>query len=298
MPRIPKVLILASSGDWIELDNSERPSGWHEWWSDAAVPARDFQLVVAPPAVPLEEIKQWRASAPEVDVLVVTQEGNRRLSEFFGDQSVFFLHPPSSLGELRAAVQEVLSYRDACRQIVEDGRTPPPVEELTPVEGWLELTGPSHPVFLRRFRNWLEILDTLPIEGAELQRVTHAVREVGWNAIEWGNRFDPERRLTLSFLALDDSILFRVQDEGSGSDWYTDPGRIGTPEEIQRARAERGIRPGGLGLALVESIVDRLEVSDHGNIVILEKSISKSGGDADDDASTLSEGTSTEEGVR
>ena len=209
-------------------------------------------------------------------MLVITREGDPRLLELFGDQGVFFLHAPSHLSELRSGIQEVIGFRDACAQLDREGRSVPAVEESTPVDGWLELTGPSHPVFLRRFRNWVETLEDLGLEAGELQRLVHAVREVGWNAIEWGNHFETQRRLNMSFLILDDSVLFRIQNENIRSgDWRAELENMDSAEELQQSRAERGIRPGGLGMTLVKSIVDRMDVSSHGNIVILEKKINR-----------------------
>ncbi len=277
MANIPHILFLAPSDEWPPADASELPDGWRETWNPGLGPAPEYALVVAPPRISVERLGDWRREAAGVDLLVMTREGDPRLARFFGDTGVFFMHPPGALTELRSGVREVLGFRDACRKLENLGKSAPGVREETPVDGWLEITGPSHPVFLRRFRNWIESLTHLSLSPVEMQQLIHAVREVGWNAIEWGNRFDPGRTLSLSFLALDDAILFRIQNEEvQAGDWWAEHRSLRDPQAIQRARAAKGKRPGGLGLILVQSIVDRVDVSSNGNIVILEKKLGAS----------------------
>lgn len=251
------------------------PVPWEETWLEEAV-AGDldgFDLIVAPPWTTIAALHGWRSEMPRVGLLLIAEEEDARLEEFFGDEGVFFLYSPPNRDALRSGIREVLGYRAAHRELREDNAEAPALDERNPVRGWLELTAPNHPVFLRRFRAWLEALEALPLSRRERNRLVHAIREVGWNAIEWGNSFDTRRRLELSFLALDDRILFRIQDEGAGSDWYGARVTSDDPAELQKRRADDGVRPGGLGLRLVEAIVDRVEVSSHGNTVILEKAL-------------------------
>ncbi|MCI0651250.1 MAG: ATP-binding protein [Planctomycetes bacterium] len=276
MARTPNVLVLAKSAHWPETRDAAGAGterSWREAWNEIAEPAPGHDLVVVPEGIALAAIAAWREAAPASDLLLVAGAGDERLMRFFGDQRVFYLQPVADLADVRAGIEEVLSYRACCETLADGGKQPPPAEVERPVVGWLELTGPSHPVFLRRFRAWVETLGGLGLDREEHRKLLHAVREIGWNALEWGNRFTPERRLSLSYLLLEDRILFRIESEGQSRDWYEPRGKVPDPAELQRRRAARGVRPGGLGLVLVRSVVDRIDVSSHGRIVILEKRV-------------------------
>lgn len=270
------VQILATQEEWFPSEDEPPPIEWREVWSEevpvgaSAKPGPLVDLLVAPPDFPLERVEELRATRPGMDLLVATQHGDPRVDQLLGDQSVFFMVPPTTAGQLRTCVREVLSYRAERRQLVATGNELPELDQLAPVAGWLELTGPSHPVFLRRFRAWMASLRTLPFDDRERSRLEHAVREVGWNAIEWGNRFDMRRSLQLAFLTLEDRLVLRVQDEGGAGDWFDGLVQRDAAEEQQR-RASHGLRYGGFGLKLVEKIMDRVEVSSKGHIVVMEK---------------------------
>lgn len=266
-----EVLLLADPGSWLEEDPSEPDPVWREQWSEQLATDRPIDLVVATPTTPMESLRRVRADLPGADILMATSFDDTRGDEFFGDQAIFFIPPPTTVGQLRTCVHEVLSFRDACRRSEEAGEEVPELLEKEPVSGWYELTGPTHPIFLRRFRTWLELLEGVSLDPNEVRRLTHAVREVGWNAIEWGNRFELQRRLKFSFMKLDDRLLFRIEDEGGGKDWAGEGGSSLDPVEEQKRRASAGLRYGGLGLRLVQKIMDQIEVNSNGNIVVMEK---------------------------
>ncbi|MGE3163447.1 MAG: ATP-binding protein [Planctomycetota bacterium] len=273
-PRVREVVILAGSGEWLaaasdgsapaELDWVER------WMSDPPVKGT-VDLFVAPPMLPVPVVRSLRETFPCTPILLVVQPDDGKSDAFLGDEEVFFVPPPTSVGLLRTCVREVLAFRSARDSSEAAGQDIPVVCATEPVSGWFELTGPTHPVFLRRFHAWMDLLRGAGIESDEFRRLAHAVREIGWNAIEWGNRFDLRRTLKLSFLRLDDRLLFRVEDEGRAGDWVSERGAGKTAVEDQRSRVRDGRGYGGFGLMLVQRIMDKIEVSSGGNIVVMEK---------------------------
>lgn len=264
------VVVFETPASLVWRRESEPKPEWSESWAQDVAGVRPFDLMVIPEDAELTVLQQVREKFPESDLAVVSSPDDARLELFLGDQAVFFLPPPDSMMQLYACVREILSYREECRKTREGGDSVPTVREEEPVAGWLELTGPTHPVFLRRFRTWIESLQDLPWDEKERRKLVHAVREVGWNAIEWGNRFDLRRAMRLAFLRLEDRVLFRIEDEGEPDDWHVrERPQDAVSEQLQRA--EQGIRYGGLGLTLVERIMDGVEVSSNGNIVVMEK---------------------------
>ncbi|MEM7168297.1 MAG: ATP-binding protein [Planctomycetota bacterium] len=264
------VQIVAPPGEWSfeRQDADDEPPEYKEQWNTDLTDTPD--LIVTLPNTTVEQLQTLRSQFPTVDLLIATQHEDPSVDFFLGDQSVYFMIPPSTVEQMRACIVEVLSFRIERQELLDSGSDVPAVQEHVPVAGWFELTGPSHPVFLRRFRTWMASLRALPISERERARLEHAVREVGWNAIEWGNRFDLRRRLHLAFMTLEDRLAFRVEDEGGAEGWYDELVRRDTAAE-QKRRREAGIRYGGFGLILVEKIMDRVEISSKGHIVVMEK---------------------------
>lgn len=268
-----EVVVLAGAGEWLPAgDDDDPPSDtcWREHWQREASFGFAADLIVAPPEVSVATLKGLLDRNPESAVLMVAPLDDAKGEEFLGTEQVFFVPPPSSVSVLRTYVREVLMFRQARNSSAAAGQEIPTVREIEPVSGWFELTGPTHPVFLRRFHAWIDVLRGTDLDPSELRRLAHAVREIGWNAIEWGNRFDLSRTLKLSFLRLEDRLLFRIEDEGQSGDWMS--GQVGSApavEQLDRVRDGRG--HGGFGMLLVRKIMDKIEVSSGGNIVVMEK---------------------------
>ncbi len=80
------------------------------------------------------------------------------------------------------------------------------------------------------------------------------------NAVLYGNREDPGKRIRLEIAFLRYSIEARVTDEGPGFDPETVPDPT-TPENIER--------PGGRGLFLMRNLMDEVRYNEAGNSVTL-----------------------------
>ncbi|MCX7934686.1 MAG: ATP-binding protein, partial [Planctomycetota bacterium] len=116
----------------------------------------------------------------------------------------------------------------------------------------------------------------LPRETCEDLRV--AIEEVGRNAIEWGNRFDPQKRLRISYCFFHDRVVLKFEDEGEGFQPQSLPDPSADLHGHLAARASAGKRPGGFGVLLVQSIMDEVVYSEKGNVVVMTKFISPSRG--------------------
>jgi anti-sigma regulatory factor (Ser/Thr protein kinase)/CheY-like chemotaxis protein len=103
----------------------------------------------------------------------------------------------------------------------------------------------------------------------------YAFREVLMNAMEHGGGFDPDKVVEVMAVRTARTIVFYLQDPGPGFDAkaldHAAVGRPDDPEAMMRARAERGLRPGGFGLLITRQVVDEVLHNERGNEVILIK---------------------------
>jgi anti-sigma regulatory factor (Ser/Thr protein kinase) len=89
------------------------------------------------------------------------------------------------------------------------------------------------------------------VAGFESKQVEHlklAIDEVCTNIIRHTYNADPRQELILVFTLLDKGLKVDIQDFGE----RVDP-------RIFQQRSEHGTKPGGLGLCLIESMVDNIE---------------------------------------
>jgi two-component system, OmpR family, response regulator len=142
---------------------------------------------------------------------------------------------------------------------------------------WLELVAPCTLEMADRIQSFVMQLDAhLPEDIHEA--VAHAFRELLTNAIEWGGKFDPNRKVRISCVRAKKMLLYRIADPGEG---FNIDGlmhaAISNPDHdpIRHllVREEQGLRPGGFGLAMTRSLVDELIYNEARNEVIFIKYI-------------------------
>jgi CheY-like chemotaxis protein len=140
---------------------------------------------------------------------------------------------------------------------------------------WLELVAPCTLEMADRIQSFVMHLEAkLPEDVREA--VAQAFRELLTNAIEWGGRLDPNRKVRISCVRTKKFLLYRIADPGEGFD--IDGLRhaaISNPEHdpIRHliVREEKGLRPGGFGLAMTQSLVDELIYNEARNEVLFVK---------------------------
>jgi anti-sigma regulatory factor (Ser/Thr protein kinase) len=106
--------------------------------------------------------------------------------------------------------------------------------------------------------------------------VSSAFRELLLNAVEWGGRLDPSRKVRIAYLRFERMLLYRIADPGPGFDpTKLDHAAVGQPEDDPIAhvqvREKKGIRPGGFGLMMVRAQVDELLYNEKRNEVVFVK---------------------------
>jgi two-component system, OmpR family, response regulator len=150
-----------------------------------------------------------------------------------------------------------------------------PIEVVSARPEWVELVAPCVLDMADRIQQFVMQLDTdLPQPVRE--SVAQAFRELMTNAIEWGGKLDPQRKVRISCVRAKRVLLYRIADPGEGFDiTKLQHAAINNPvaDPLQHAiiREEQGIRPGGLGLMMTRSLVDDVIYNEARNEVLLIK---------------------------
>ncbi len=150
-----------------------------------------------------------------------------------------------------------------------------PIEVLSARPHWVELLVPCQVEAADRVESFLARLEAdLPQEVRE--RVGKVFRELLLNAIEWGGKLDPSRKVRIAYLRARRMVLYRIADPGSGFRFedlthaaVSNP--PGGPIDHMRVRQEKGMRPGGFGLLLAKRMVDELIYNEAQNEVVIVK---------------------------
>ena len=140
---------------------------------------------------------------------------------------------------------------------------------------WLEILAPCSLEMTDRLQSFVMHLEAdLPEPVRE--SVAQAFRELLTNAIEWGGKLDPSRKVRISCVRARRMLLYRIADPGEGFNIdrlrhaaISNP--ADDPLRHMGVREEHGIRPGGYGLAMTRSLVDELIYNEARNEVICIK---------------------------
>jgi anti-sigma regulatory factor (Ser/Thr protein kinase) len=100
-----------------------------------------------------------------------------------------------------------------------------------------------------------------------LERLKTAVAEATMNAMEHGNRYDPEVPVKIRVLSSDRALFVRITDQGGNP--VSDPDKEAPDLEAKLAGAQT---PRGWGLFLIQNMVDEMRVSgnpDHHTIELI-----------------------------
>jgi len=149
------------------------------------------------------------------------------------------------------------------------------IEVVSARPEWLEIIAPCSLEMADRLQSFVMHLEAdLPEPVRE--SVAQAFRELLTNAIEWGGKLDPDRKVRISCVRARRMLLYRIADPGEGFDIdrlrhaaISNP--ADDPFHHLDVREAHGIRPGGYGLAMTRSLVDELIYNEARNEVICIK---------------------------
>ncbi|PYV10903.1 MAG: hypothetical protein DMG23_06055 [Acidobacteria bacterium] len=231
---------------------------------------KKFDLVLLDIGLPkvsgLEVLAQVRNFESRPKVVVMTADNTpEAMLRAVRDQAYQYVTKPFPPKTLVGVVKDALAATDE----------PPTIEVLSARPDWVELLVPCQIEAADRIQGFLMWLKTdLPAEVRE--SVGRAFHELLLNAIEWGGKLDPTRKVRIAYLRGRKMLLYRIADPGPGFTLESlDHAAVSYPAEKPyehvRVRQEKGLRPGGFGLLMVQQMVDELLYNEARNEVLFVK---------------------------
>ena len=205
-------------------------------------------------------------AAPPAVVVMTADDTSETLLEAVRRQAYRYLRKPFPPSAIIEVVDDAAASASAATLSIE-------VVSARPE--WLELIAPCALEMADRIRSFVMHLEAdLPEPVRE--SVAQAFRELLTNAIEWGGKLDPERKVRISCVRAKRMLLYRIADPGEGFDIdRLRHAAISNPDDdpIRHliVREEKGLRPGGFGLAMTRSLVDELIYNEARNEVMFVK---------------------------
>jgi CheY-like chemotaxis protein/anti-sigma regulatory factor (Ser/Thr protein kinase) len=204
-----------------------------------------------------------RKTRPRV-VVMTSDDAPETLLKVVREQAFTYVHKPVEATVLLQTVREALKAAEA-----------PPIEVTSARPDWVELVVPCTREAVERIGSVMAHLET-DLAPEMRDSVAYAFRELLLNAVEWGGRLDPTRKVRVSYLRAKRMILYRIADPGPGFAIENLPhAAIGhsedNPIQHMQVREEKGIRPGGFGLVMVRASVDELLYNEKRNEVVFVK---------------------------
>ncbi len=111
-----------------------------------------------------------------------------------------------------------------------------------------------------------DVCDVFNLREDHYGNILIAVTEAVNNAIQHGNKNNPDKKIEILFRSKTNQLCFIVKDEGEGFDFNTLPDPT-NPENIEKEN--------GRGVFLMKRLADKVEFSDSGKTVSLIFNISE-----------------------
>ena len=127
-----------------------------------------------------------------------------------------YLVKPVRIEDLTAAAANALQHMPLIGSALEVEYDP---------HGWFEVSGHSDASILYRYRRFLGLLEKFRVAEPAASELRLTLEELGRNAIEWGNKFDKNKKVTFGCRILPGKIIVYIEDEGAGFD----PGIVPDP---------------------------------------------------------------------
>ena len=137
-------------------------------------------------------------------VVMTSDDAPDTLLKAVREQAFSYVHKPVEPPTLLTTVREAL-----------DAPEPPPIEVLSARPDWVELVVPCSREAAGRIEAVMAQLETDLLSELR-ESIGFAFRELLMNAVEWGGKLDPTRKVRISCLRAKRMLLYRIADPGPG----------------------------------------------------------------------------------
>jgi CheY-like chemotaxis protein len=231
-----------------------------------------FLDIWMPELTGLEVLARVRAGDSHPKIVIMTSGGTpETLLRAVREQAYEYLSKPFPPKEAVEVAQRALKQNAS-----------PPIEVISAKPHWVELLIPCTREAAERIQAFLMKLQAdLPDEVRNT--IGLAFRELLLNAVEWGGKLDPNRKVRIAHVRSSRMLLYRIADPGPGFSFEAlAHAAVGQPGEEPFAhvmvRDQLGIRPGGFGITMIRAIADELLYNEAQNEVIFIKYLPASAG--------------------
>ena len=213
----------------------------------------------------LEVLARVRAGEVHPKIIIMTSDGTpQSVLQAVKEQAYEYLSKPFMPKEAVEVAQRALEQNAVA-----------PIEVVSAKPHWVELIIPCTREAAERMQSFLLKLETDLPEEVRVA-IGMAFRELLLNAVEWGGRLDPNRKVRIAHVRSSRMLMYRVADPGPGFSFKNlAHAAVGQSENDPFAHVEvrdqLGIRPGGFGIAMIRGLADELLYNEAQNEVIFIK---------------------------
>lgn len=240
---------------------------------------------------------EGRQANPRV-VIITADNTPQTVLDAVKQNAYAFLAKPIDPNALLSVVESAVNH----------GSAPSKIRVLSAKPHWVELAVPCDRAAAERIQGFLSRLDA-DLDDHVREAIGRVFREMLLNAMEWGGKLDPTQEVRVTYLRAKKMVLYRIADPGEGFRFEEiDHAAVHNTEENPMAhmlaREEKGLRPGGFGILMSQTLADELLYNEQRNEVVFIKYLdaeSDEGGSpgADKDTSaSASPSTSPSESAR
>jgi DNA-binding response OmpR family regulator len=214
----------------------------------------------------LEVLAKLRKKTNRTKVIVMTSDDTpETLIGAIREQAYQYVSKPIEPKALAALIRESLAKKTDRL----------PIEVISARPEWVELSLPCSLEAAERIEGFMAHLKGGLSEDV-LRSVGQAFHELLLNAVEWGGKLDPNRKVRISYLRAKRMLMYRIADPGPGFKFSElDHAAIShmpdEPTVHDDIRRQKGLRPGGFGLLLTQANVDELLYNEKHNEVVFVK---------------------------
>ncbi|HYL15555.1 MAG TPA: response regulator [Terriglobales bacterium] len=216
----------------------------------------------------LEVLARIRSGISHPKVIIMTSDGTpETLLRAVREQAYEYISKPFPPKRAVEVAQRALK-QDAS----------PPIEVISARPHWVELLIPCTRDVAERIQTFLMRLEADLPEDLR-HTVGLAFRELLLNAVEWGGKLDPNRKVRIAQVRSSRMLMYRIADPGPGFSFegltHAAVGQsIDEPIAHLAVREHIGIRPGGFGIRMTRALADELLYNEAQNEVIFIKYLS------------------------